>query len=118
MVHRKKTPLLEETTALRHSVGKQGFNLSPISIRSRYAMRPSNEGGHVLPRAVDRRGVQFIVHQHRSHAFVRRNALERYTRRRSKPRRSAVAQLFGPLHVPVNFVLRHAEVVVEYTPLP
>src|SRR4030095_4199602 len=48
-VHRKKTPLLEEPSALRHSVGKQGFNLAPISIRSRNPMGPATDVGHVFP---------------------------------------------------------------------
>src|SRR5262245_26106401 len=105
MVHWKETPLLEEARALGHTISKELLYLTPISVRSRNAVRPANDVGHVFPRAVDRRGVQFIIHQHRSHAFVRWNPLERYSRRRCKSRCAAVAQLFGPLHVPVNFVL-------------
>src|SRR5262245_28577360 len=105
MVHWKETPLLEEARALDPPVGKELLYFTPISFRSRNAVRPANNVGHVFPRAVDRRGIQFMIHQHRSHAFVRWNALEGYSRRRCKARRAAVTQLFRPLHVPVNFVL-------------
>ena len=37
---------------------------------------------------------------------------------RSKTGDAAVAQFLSALHVPVDFVLRHAEVVLKYAALP
>src|SRR5262245_40263623 len=105
MVHGKEAPFLEEARSLCNAIREEDFDFTPVAARPRNAMGPANNIGRVLPWAVDRRGVQFIIRQHRSHAFVRWNALERYSRWRSKSSDASVAQLFGPLHVPVNFVL-------------
>src|SRR5512141_2987075 len=54
-----------------------------------------------------------MIDQHRSDALVCRDLIERDALGRSKSGRAAVAQLIGPFHVPVDFVLRYAEVMLQ-----
>jgi hypothetical protein len=62
--------------------------------------------------------VQFVSEDRRRQALVAGDALKRYSRRRLETGRTAVAHLLAPLHVPVNLVLRHAEVMFENAAQP
>src|SRR5687768_4759713 len=81
-------------------------------------MRAANNVGHVFPRTVNRRRVQLAVDQHRRHAFLRWNPLKGNALGRREAGSAAVAQLFSAFHVPVDLVLRNAEIVLEYAALP
>src|SRR5947209_6252105 len=59
------------------------------------------------------RGVELVVGQHHGQALVRRNAMELDALGGLESRAVAVAELLGPLHVPLHAVLGDAEVVLQ-----
>src|SRR4030095_15236556 len=89
----QKTPLLEKTLSLSHTVGEEQLHFAPIAVRPRDAVRPADHVGHIFPRAVDGCHIQFTVHQHRCQAFVRWYTLEGYSRRGSEDALAAMDEL-------------------------
>ncbi len=112
VVHREKAMLLIKTRSFRQAVGKERCDLAPIVFAGDAAGAVERVGSE-HPGTGDMGDVQFVLLERRCQALVFVDPVEGYPWRRLKTRGAAVTHLFAPLHVPVNFVLRHAEVVFQ-----
>src|SRR5574341_1562161 len=108
----------EEPRSFGDNVGKKRLDLTPVAAASADVSGSVDDVATLLKCSVDRGDIDFVGHEHGCEAFVRRNPLERNSRRRRKSGGAAVAQLLASLHVPIDLVLRHAEIMLQNTSHP
>ena len=103
--------------AFGHAVGKERFDFAPVASAGNAAGAIQGVGlKH--PWACDVRNVQFFFKERRCQTFIGRDPIERDTRRGLETGRGAVAHLLAAFHVPVNVILRHAEIMFENAARP
>ena len=118
MIGGDKAVCVEESRAFGDFVWKERLYFAPIAARRSY---PCGTVDDVLLRSKSAghwSGIELVVNKHRGQAFIFRDTLELDTSRRGKPGRTAVAKVLGSFHPPLNFILRHAKIVLENTTRP
>src|SRR6266511_431397 len=110
--------LLEEARSLFDVVGKQWFDLAPVAAARANLRRTVDDIALARKSAMDRRHVKFVIDHHRRQALVLRDSLKRDSRRRRETGRAAMAQFLAALHVRVDLVLQHANLLFQDTSHP
>src|SRR4029077_16820993 len=112
VIRRNEPMLAEESGSFSHHVREARLYLTPVAPASTDVGGTVDDVAILLKRSVDRSNIDFVGHQHGGKTFVRRNPLERNPRWRRKSGSASVAQLLASLHVPIDLVLRHAEIML------
>src|SRR5262249_13009718 len=118
MVHGKEAPFFEEARSLGNAIRKEDFDFTPVAARAGNSMGPADHGLGVFPWTVDRRSVQFATREHRRHALVGRYSLKGNALGGSESGNANVPEFLDSLNIPMNLVLRYAEIMFEYSSLP
>src|SRR5437867_8461743 len=107
------TMLFVKALALANRIGKQRFDLAPVSFGAANMRRAIDDICLSLESLLNHRYIQLMMHQHGGKALVVRQSRKRNTLGWSKAGCAPMAKFLGPLHEPVHLVLRYAEVVFQ-----
>src|SRR5262249_3099681 len=94
------------------------FYFGPVALAGAYVCGAVDDVHGARQMAGDGRYVDLVIHQHRRKAFLGRDTIKGNVGRWRESGGTAVAQFLGALHVPVDFILRHAEIVFENAARP
>src|SRR3990170_279300 len=106
-----------KASGLGHAIRKKRSDLAPVCAAGDPAGAVESVGSQ-HPRTSDMRRIQLVFEEGRCQTFIRSDAIERDSRRRLEAGGAAMAHLLASLHVPMNFVLRYPEVVLENAAYP
>src|SRR6266540_1061938 len=110
--------LIEEALAFFDVIGKQRLDFAPVAAARANLRRAIDDIALARKSAMHRRHVKLVVDHHRRQALVLGDPLKRDSRRRRETGGAAMTQFLAPLHIPVDLVLRHAEIMLQDTAHP